>query len=846
MPELTENISFFVVALPIPLHRQFTYSLIGEVPHDIIGRRALVPFGKRTFTGIIVATAEGASSDHEIRPIIEILDDSPIFNAKLLEFIKWTAEYYFASWGETLKSALPQGMSPRDVMRVKTVETISEQTISEIAKKAPKRASLLRELSHHTGEVTVGYLEKKLQSYTIADQLDALERAGLIVCERIITGEARAKIRKAAVLNDEAIGSQEQFRTALDMLDSKAPKQALALSYIYIQHRRLNGKPILTSDVIREAKVSEQAVEGLAAKGYIRLIMTEVLRREHVGDASLAECDETTLPLTAEQDHAVRRINDVVSAQKHKTFLLHGVTGSGKTLVYFHAINQAAAIGKTSLFLVPEISLTPQLIDRFRAALGERHIAVIHSRMSAGERYDQWRQIAAGKVRVVIGARSAIFAPIENLGLIIVDEEHEPSYKQDAPAPRYNARDCAVARGKMEKAAVILGSATPSMESMFNASIGKYHLLEISARADNAKLPEVRIINMLNERKHKRILKSFSKELLDAVAVRIDKKEGIILFHNRRGFATHIECNDCGNIPKCQNCSVTLTYHKTAHQLRCHYCGYLRPAPNVCETCGGLTMREVGAGTQRIEEELSELLEMRGIKAQIARMDTDTTSKRGAHRAILRDFADGKTDILIGTQMVAKGLDFKRVTLVGVINADMHLFMPDFRASERTFQLLMQVVGRAGRGSDNRGEALIQTTHPEHQTILAAAEGRYDHFYGDELQLRKDAYYPPFTRFTTVEFSGADEKKTLEHARQFARFFPKNVPSLIMLGPAAPTIWRLRSLYRRILIIKNIKHIDPSGEYLRAALRTAYSLYLQQTASSSVKVVINIDSFGGL
>ncbi|GAB1429314.1 primosomal protein N' [Ignavibacteria bacterium] len=846
MPELTENISFVVVALPIPLHRQFTYSVKGELPSDIIGRRVLAPFGKRILTGIIVAVPETAPSDHEIRPIMEILDDAPIFNEKLLEFTKWVAEYYFASWGETLKAALPLGMSPHDVMRVKTAEPVSEQIISEIAKKAPKRAALLRELSCHSGEVTVGYLEKKLQSSTIADQLDALERAGLIICERVVEGEARAKIRKAAVLNGEAIGSQEQFREVLNTLDAKAPKQALALSYIYIQHRRLNGEPILAADIVRETKVNEQAVEGLAAKGYIRLIMTEVVRREHIGDSSLAERDETALPLTAEQDHAVRRINDAITAQKHKTFLLHGVTGSGKTLVYFHAIKQTAAIGKTSLFLVPEISLTPQLIDRFRAAFGERHIAVVHSRMAIGERYDQWRQISAGKVRVVIGTRSAIFAPIENLGLIIIDEEHEPSYKQDAPAPRYNARDCAVARGKMENTAVILGSATPSMESMYNASIGKYHLLEISARADNAKLPAVRTVNMLNERKHKRILKSFSKELLDAIADRTEKREGIILFHNRRGFATHIECNDCGAIPKCRNCSVTLTYHKTAHQLRCHYCSYTRIVPNACETCGGLTLRDIGAGTQRIEEELSELLEMRGIKVQIARMDTDTTSKRGAHRAILRDFAEGKTDILVGTQMVAKGLDFKRVTLVGVINADMRLFMPDFRASERTFQLLMQVVGRAGRSADSRGEALIQTSHPEHQTILAAVEGRYDHFYGDELQLRKDAYYPPFTRFVTVEFSGADEQKTHEHARWFAHFFPKNTPSLIMLGPAAPTIWRLRSLYRRLLIIKDIKHIDPSGEQLRNALRTAYALYQQHTASSSVKVIIDIDSFGGL
>lgn len=842
MADFAENTILVAVALPLPVHRQFTYSLESPL-ENLVGRRVLVPFGKRILTGIIVGTG-AANAEHEIRPVIEVLDDAPIFQQKLLDFAKWTADYYFASWGETLKAALPQGMSPRDVMRVKVAAEISDEALAVMEKRAPKRAMLLRELMKHSGDVTVGYLEKKLNSTTIADQIDALEHAGLIFCERILEGEVRAKTRKAIVLNEEVIATQEEFRAVLDMLDRKAPKQALALSYMYLHHRRTGGEPVAIADISREMNTSEQAVEALAAKGYVRLTTIEVVRREHIGNENLAVRNEVSLPLTPEQDHAVRRINEAVSQRKPKAFLLHGVTGSGKTLVYFHVIRQVMSLGKTTLLLVPEISLTPQLIDRFRAAFGDC-IAILHSRMGAGERYDQWRQISAGKVKVVIGARSAVFAPIEGLGLIIVDEEHEPSYKQDAPAPRYNARDCAIVRGGMEGAVVVLGSATPSMESMFNAQIGKYHLLEIASRADSAMLPEIRVVNMLNERKRKTILKSFSQELLDAIIDKISKKQGVILFHNRRGFAAHLECEDCGAIPRCKNCSVTLTYHKTAHQLRCHYCGYVRVAPSGCETCGGMTLREIGAGTQRVEDELQELLKIRGITAVIARMDMDTTSKRGSHRSMLHEFATGKTDILVGTQMVAKGLDFSRVTLVGVVNADMQLFMPDFRASERTFQLLTQVAGRAGRGNEQRGEVIIQTAHPEHQAVLAAAAGRYDHFYGDELQLRKDAYYPPFTRFVTVEFSGTDERKVHESAVQFAKFFPK-IPALIMLGPTTPTIWKLRMQYRRLLIIKDVKHADASGEQLRTALHTCYGLYQQNAATSAVRIVVDIDSYSGL
>lgn len=836
-------LQFAHIALALPIHKQFTYAIPQELWQDnLVGRRALVPFGKRTLTGIITSiTSEPVSGAKFIH---EILDDTPIFNERLLEFTKWTSEYYFASWGETLKAALPQGMSPQSVVTVKLLHPFTDEEFDSISKRAPKRAALLHLISQHKGAVSVGFLQKQLNTDSISEQLDALEHSGLIKCILGVENDIQPKMQKAIFINPEIPDSQDFFKATLDELDRKAPKQALILSHLYI-HSLHNSTPMLLTDVLQETKTSSQTVQALLQKGLILETEIEISRVEKPAEESLVQREEAHLPLTIEQLHALKKINEQLTSEKYKTFLLHGVTGSGKTLVYIHAIRQALSMNKTALLLLPEISLTPQLLDRFHAVFGEE-IAVLHSRMNSGERFDNWRKIQRNQAKIIIGARSAIFAPITNLGLIIVDEEHEPSYKQESPAPRYNARDCAIMRGGIENAVVVLGSATPSMESMFNANLGKYHLLEISSRADGAKMPIIRIVNLQQERKNKLMEGAFSQELLTAIEERISRKEGVILFHNRRGFSNRLECLDCADIPHCKNCSVALTYHKGTNLLRCHYCGYNTIAPQCCEVCGSLDIREIGTGTQRIEEELQEILEKRGLTPKIQRMDADTTSQKGSHRRILQEFSSSAIDILVGTQMVAKGLDFSRVTLVGVINADLQLFMPDFRAAERTFQLLTQVSGRAGRSSEYVGEVIIQTAHPDHQAIIATLAGRYEFLYADELQLRKDAHYPPFTRFVIIEFSGVDERKVHEHSHYFAGFLPSHNPAVLRVGPSIPTIARLRSHYRRILILKSMKHLDTSGEKLRTALHTAYSTYQQKHATSAVKITIDIDSFSGV
>ncbi|MCS6808278.1 MAG: primosomal protein N' [Bacteroidota bacterium] len=879
------------IALPLPAARLFTYAVpehlfeassfgtshttIPEQPSSgsqhLIGCRALVPFGKRLLTGVIIDVVRHDSSTHDIKEIAELLDDTPIFSPTMLAFGQWIAEYYMASLGETLKAMLPQGMSPESVIRIRARQRPSDEELHHMEQRAPRRAALLRELLKHTGDISVGYLEHVVGGGALTAQLEALEREGFIERYRGMQHEIHAKTARA-VRPSSALSDDETRRRILDELDRSAPKQALLLSHILLHYTAPNAVPLLAKEALTTVAqsalgqstpvhqaFSNAVLKALLQKGYVEEFSVEVARTSytvppHVSQ-SLISKDERIITFSSEQHHALHNITEALHTHSAKTFLLYGVTGSGKTLIYLYAIREALRHNKTALVLVPEIALTPQLIERFRAFFGE-DIGVLHSHTSVGERFDTWQRIVRGELRIVIGARSAIFAPLQNLGIIIVDEEHESSYKQDSPSPRYHARDCAVVRGKLERAVVVLGSATPSLESMFNAHSGKYHLLEITQRADGATMPSIHIVDIRGCRKQGKMRGLFSEDLLHAVAQRLQRKEGIIIFHNRRGFASRFECLDCGYVPMCPECSVPLTYHKVREQQRCHYCGYSRNVEKACTQCGSPDVKEIGAGTQRIEEDLHNeltqalqtyLRDVSGISEcsfVIQRMDLDTTRKKGSHAHILSRFAKGEIDILLGTQMVAKGLDFARVSLVGVINADMHLYLPDFRAAERTFQLLTQVAGRAGRSSEFRGEVIIQTAHPYHQTIAAVEMGSYATFYSDELQHRRVAMYPPFARFVVIEFSGSDETLVQVQAQHFAYFLPHEHTAFTRLGPTTPTISRLRGRYRRIVVLKNYRDRDPSGKVLRSALLHAYAMYNKKYPSSAVRISIDVDAAG--
>ncbi|MFN5176716.1 MAG: primosomal protein N' [Ignavibacteria bacterium] len=834
-------VSYLSIALPLPVQKVFTYRYeYDRNPASLLGCRALVPFGKRILTGVIVGLGEPVQG---MKDIIEILDETPFFTEQMLQLTRKMADYYLCSWGEALKAGIPRGMTPQSVMHVELTNRPTPDELRSMQKRAPKRAALLGLLMDHSGPLTEVYLEKMLKTGSVSDQLDALENAGVILTKRNIEPSSKPRMQSMLYVSDALMSNHDTLKELLNHLDTASPKQAAILSHVYLhQHVHHSGLPVNAVKTSLNLQ-SSSAIQTLCTKGILIQKKEEFIPESSDVKDSLARRDESLLTMTMEQQHAHAMIHSALHAKETKTFLLHGITGSGKTLVYIQAIRSALSLDKDCLLLVPEISLTPQLVDRFSATFGDL-IAVLHSKMTNQERYEHWRKIRSGKARIVIGARSALFAPFrdQRLGLIIVDEEHESSYKQEAPAPRYNARDFAVVRGAIEQVVTILGSATPSMESMYNAQQGKYHYLHIPSRADGAILPKIDCIDIREHRKRGTMQGSFSEELLQSIIHRVIKKEGTILFHNRRGFARFQECLDCGHIPMCKHCSVSLTLHKNSGMVRCHYCGYAEKSLNSCTVCGGTDIKEAGTGTQKVEEELQELLSSRGIHAHMARMDLDSTSKKGEHRRLLTAFAKKEIDILIGTQMVAKGLDFPHVSLVGIVDADHQLFMPDFRSSERTFQLLTQVAGRAGRTGALQGEVLLQTSHPEHQSIIASLTGSYELLYNDELQIRKEANYPPFSRIVTIETAGPDEYAVHEAIQKIASLLPTVGAPYQLLGPTIPFIAKLKSHYRRILVLKGNKHEDPSGELMRRNLRKAMHVYAEQHAKNSVKITIDVDA----
>lgn len=828
------------IALPVPINKYFTYWTDDYADTNLVGMRVIVPFGSRNLTGIIIE--EDFSEDiNSLKPIFQLQDTEPTFSPIMLEFTKWISEYYFCSHGETLKAAAPPSFYQTIVNKIKIFDFVSEQDIINISRKAPKRAKILQELFECGTALNIRTLEKRLNIKINPKDLEIMINAELIQLVTTTGGDNKPKLQKAIKLNSIFLDDFSALKEIMQESDKKAPKQSELISFLLINSKKENQ---FTFKELNKLGYSTPIINALASKDIIEIIEIEK-KIEKADEFDLSTRNEFELPLSNQQFTAYSDIKSYIEDSLFNVFLLHGVTGSGKTLVYIHAIAKCIESGKTALLLVPEISLTPQLIDRFQRVFPNK-IAVLHSRMSDIERNFNWQKITNNECDLVIGARSGLFAPLNNLGIIIVDEEHESSYKQDNPAPRYHARDSAIMLAKLSECPVILGSATPSIESIYNCETGKYTLLEITERADNAKLPKIMAIDLNNSRKNGQMNGNFSNYLIDAIINRINKKEGVILFQNRRGYSNLLFCSNCGHTYMCPNCDITLTYHKSHFHLRCHYCGYTHKAQNSCPQCNHPEMDRIGSGTQKIEEELNQILESRSVKANIERFDWDTTSRKGAYKRILGDFIDEKIDILVGTQMLAKGLDLRRVTLVGVINADSHLLFPDFRASERTFQLLTQVGGRAGRAENNPGEVIIQTSRPSNYAIKYAILGDFHNFIQTELDNRLDAEYPPYSRFVTIEVSSLKENLAIDHARLIADLLKKEKSHLNILGPTVPDIYRLRGRYRLFIIIKSQKSRDKSGEKMRNIIKRAVDEYSQTTSSSAVQVKIDVDSYSSI
>jgi primosomal protein N' (replication factor Y) (superfamily II helicase) len=822
------------IALAVPVPRTFTYCVPEQLaPFVHRGSFVLVPFGSKKCSGIVIDFPE-TSAISGIKPVLDVLDQAPIVTEGLLKLGEWMADYYCSPLGETLRLFLPQGLGQAS-KRVVTLER--RPPAAELAAMTAPRKKIVEALIESTS-LTVAQLRTTTGLKSPAALLASLATAGILRIEEQL-GPRKTQARLERYL---------RFTGAATSAELRGEKQRAALSHLMT----LGPEWRLLTTFIKDAGTTSATVNSLVEKGLVEYVDRETEQRYE----STAEDDakQRAIRLNEKQQDAVATITHASAAHTAQTFLIHGITGSGKTQVYIETLRAVLAQGKTAIVLVPEISLTPQTVRRFRAHFGDS-VIVMHSRMSPGERFDAWRQTRAGKYTIVIGPRSALFAPLKNLGLIVVDEEHETSYKQFDAMPRYHARDAAIVRGIIEQAVVVLGSATPSLESYTNAKAGKYTLIELPDRIDTAQLPAITIVNMNDEHQRrfaaakeraKEIGKKafegefhgISKLLENKMRERMEKKEGIILLQNRRGFAPFIECDDCHYVERCDSCEVTLTYHLAKKHLRCHYCGKVKPVPELCPQCKKPSMKMHGLGTQRVEQDVAALFP----EAKLLRMDLDTTSHKGAHDTMLRQFGDGEADILLGTQMVAKGLDFSRVTLVGVISADTQMTLPDFRSAERTFQLLTQVAGRAGR-SALKGEVVIQTLQPDHYALKHVLTHDFIGFYNEEIRYRQDAHYPPFTRVILAEFKGPTEQKIQHTAEEFAVRLRAAYPSVTILGPAPAVIAKIMNNYRWQVLIKSNQAQDKNGTQMRNAVRRVYYEMLATSGKQhGIKIVVDVDA----
>ncbi len=842
------------LSLPFKFHSGGTDGLTYSVPDEVIaqarvGSRVLVPLGKRERTGVLVElSTESPAITGKTRPIIDVLDPEPVFDEAFLRWTKWIATYYLTSWGEVLAAALPEGLKPESKSRVLPVmESIMPDTQAMLQARAPLRAAILEIVLKHPDGISTERLQKECGTKSLYAALHSLEAQMLIQVDRPLSKRPKLKMETIVGLSPELALGSEALSMALTEREKHAPRQANILLTIIQQMHMAPDDPLTLPLLLKKSGANATTFKALQAKALVVLSQREPAPRDFRGVvANVGEDDITKVSLSAEQMVAVDRIAAQLKSGKPKTFLLHGVTGSGKTEVYISLARQVLAEGSGVLILVPEIALTPQLIDRFKRRLSLDHddrIAVLHSRMTINERYSAWRSLVKGETKLAIGARSAVFAPIHNLKLIIVDEEHESTYKQYDKTPRYHARDMAIVRASMMKGVTVLGSATPSVESYYNAKEGKYELIELTQRAKMAQLPKVKIVDLRtaeNRRDFAKVKVSLSPELRTAIQQRIDRREGVVLFQNRRGFSTYLECLACGEPEMCKNCAVTMTYHRPSDQMRCHYCGAYAKKQKTCSTCGSDSLRLGGMGTQRVEDDIAKAFP----EAKVLRMDLDTTARKGAYQKILSAFAAGEADILLGTQMVAKGLDFPRVSLVGVVSADTSLCIPDFRAGERTFQLLTQVSGRAGRSLELAGEVLIQTLQPTHPSIEMAVAHDYKAFYEQELKDRQPLLYPPYSRLILIEFRGLHEAVVKQRAEQFATLFPEKGSFYERLGPTPPLISKLRGEFRWHLLIKDSKKQDPNGEMIRRLISGALEAYQMRFASPHVRVTVDVDVQG--
>ncbi len=807
---------FAEVAIPLNVHQTFTYRLPENLSGGAkAGCRVLVPFGRQMVTGYIVdlhdRIEETGLDGFEVRDIEELFDAEPLVTQEMLELTRWIADYYYAAWGEVIKSSLPSGINAEAEM-IASITAEGRQELAATESRRSRTSSRIEALRliADAGMMGASELARHFSKARTAAVMRDLERAGLItIARKLNTATTKPKQQQAVRLLDGAPAGKPL---------SEAQQRVVDL---------LAAEPVAFARLTEMAGVSASVIKTLERRGYIE-VFTRDVRRDPL--AHLAGPRDQTITLTAKQQGALDQIVEKLEAGQYAGFLLHGVTGSGKTEVYMRAMRAVVDRGKTALMLVPEISLTPMFAGRLRAHFGDA-VAILHSSLSEGERLDEWNRIRNGEARVCIGARSAVFAPLENIGLIVVDEEHEASYKQEE-APRYHGRDTAIMRASRAGAVVILGSATPSMESFHNAHIGKYHYIRLAERIGGRPLAGVEIVDMREVFNRHGKQQVFSDEMIAAVRENFARGEQTLVLLNRRGFSSFTLCRTCGHTSRCPNCDVTLTYHRGESRLICHYCNHTERVPGKCPDCEGPYIHFVGEGTEQIEA----LLKQMNPEMRIARLDRDTTRRRGAFEKLLNEFAGGDIDMMVGTQMIAKGHDFHNVTLVCVISVDAGLSMPDFRSAERTFQLLTQVSGRAGRG-DKPGRVIIQSYHTEHYALSFAREQNYEKFYEHEINFRRSMHYPPFVALINLLVRHAEYPKAAALASETARLVREADADKVLrvLGPAPAPLARLKGEYRQQVLIKT-RYRRQAREALDAAMEE-----LKQRKLDTRMITIDVD-----
>jgi primosomal protein N' (replication factor Y) len=759
------------VSLPVPLDQSFTYALPETLRHRVRGgSRVVVPFGVRKLTGVVLCCHDERPA-MAAREALRLIDAEPVLSEELLALGRWISGYYCAPLGEVLRGMLPLAAEVRKGKVWALTDAGRDAARQLMLDEGPEdpAVTVLRLLEKRP--MNAAYLARALP---LADKaIRALERRGFIVAEEVQTG--RDPLRAPA--------DRLRVELASPAGETKLRKPERELRAFLELHPGTHNLKDLEGSV----KNASGAARSLARKGLVKLYAEAVpiaavpARPPHV--------------LNPPQQAAFDQIQAAIRRHEFHSFLLHGVTGSGKTEVYLNAIEAVLTEGRSALLLVPEIALTPAMAGQFYSRFGDR-VAILHSAFTEVERSVEWRRVRSGAATVVVGTRSGVFAPVANLGLIVVDEEHDGSYKQEE-TPRYHGRDVAIVRAQAAGACVVLGSATPSLESRYNAQRGKYTLLELPGRIEARPMPAVTLVDMRQEFLETRKQAVFSRVLLEALAQRIASREQAIILLNRRGFSSFVACRACGERVQCLNCAVTLTFHKRDYRLLCHYCGYAQKVPRVCPKCASEHLYFLGMGSERVEEELHQIFPA----ARITRLDRDTASGKRQYEQILRDFREGGYDVLAGTQMIAKGHDIPNVTLVGVISADIGLAVPDFRAAERTFQLLTQVAGRAGRGSIP-GTVLVQTINPDHYAVRLAAAQDYQAFYEKELEFRRALHYPPFSAMANVLVRSERKEAALHMSSDLALLLSPPPEKLRVLGPAEAPVSRLKNEYRYQFIIK--------------------------------------------